>query len=205
MTDRESRIRTALLRGALRGRDAAGPALAEATGLSPADVSAALNALHDAGAVYLRDRDVVAVYPLSFVPTGHRVTIGGTAVYANCAIDALAVPPMRDTVARVTSACGYCGGPIDVRMQGHRVLGSEPAAPMVFHLAKDCCAPGPAVLTRCPHIQFFCGGDHAARWQQAHPEHRGTLFDLAGAATYAHRHFAEIIDAVRDDRSTPAR
>ncbi|HEV2281107.1 MAG TPA: alkylmercury lyase family protein [bacterium] len=203
MTDRESRVRTAILRRALLGRDAAVPALAGGTGLTPAEVRAALAALHDAGAVYLRDGAVAAAYPLSLVPTGHRVTIGAVTVYANCAVDALAVPPMTGAAAEIASACGHCQTPILVTMQGDRLLGSEPAAPVVFHLAKDCCAPGPAVLTRCPHIQFFCGGGHAALWQRAHPEHRGTTFELTDAAAYARRHFVEIIDAVRRD-ATPA-
>src|SRR5579864_5386153 len=176
VTDRESRVRTAILRRALLGRDAAGPALAEAAGLSPADVGAALTALHDAGAVYLREGHVVAAYPLSFVPTVHRVALAGVTVYANCAIDALAVPPMVDEEAEITSECGHCRVPIVVTMRGSRILGSDPAAPVVFYLAKECRVPGPAVLTRCPHIQFFCGRDHAARWQRAHQEHRGSVF-----------------------------
>jgi hypothetical protein len=197
VTDRESRVRTAILRRALLGRDTAGRALAEAAGLSPADVSAALIALHDAGAVCLRDGAVMAAYPFSLVPTEHRVALGGVTVYANCAVDALAVPPMTDGEARITSECGHCRGPIVVLMRGSRILGSEPAAPVVFYPAKECCVPGPAVLTRCPHIQFFCGEDHAARWQQTHREHWGTVFDLAGAAEYAHQHFAGVIDILR--------
>src|SRR5579859_2612035 len=176
VTDRESRVRTAILRRALLDRDTAGPALAEAAGLSPADVSAALTALHDAGAVYLRDGAVMAAYPFSLVPTEHRFAIGGVTVYANCAVDALAVPPMVDEETQITSKCGHCRAPIVVMMRGSRILGSEPAAPVVFYLAKECCVPGPAVLTRCPHIQFFCGGDHAARRQQTHGERRGTVF-----------------------------
>ena len=152
MTDHNSRVRTAILDHALRGRPVTISSLAAATGLARDGVKSVLTILHEAGAVHLRDGAVVAAYPFSLVPTAHRVTIGGVTAYANCAIDALAVPPMAGGAARITSTCGHCRGPIAVTMQAHRVLESQPAAPVVFYLAKDCCAPGPAVLTRCPTI-----------------------------------------------------
>ena len=199
MTNHDRRVRTAILDHALHGRPVTTPSLAAATGLPPASVKAALTALHETGAIYLRDGTIVAAYPLSLVPTAHRVTTGGVTTYANCAIDALAVPPMADPEADIASACGHCRGPIAVTMKRDRILGSEPAAPVVFYLATDCCAPGPAVLTRCPYIQFFCDRSHAAQWQEAHPQHRGAVLDLAEAAAFAGRHFAEVIRAVRGE------
>jgi mercuric reductase len=197
VTDHDSRVRTAILDHALHGRLVTTPSLAAATGVAPEGVKAALTALHETGAIYLRDGTIVAAYPLSLVPTAHRVTAGGVTTYANCAIDALAVPPMTDPAAEIASACGHCRAPITITMRGGRILGSEPAAPVVFYLAKDCCAPGPAVLTRCPYIQFFCDRGHAAQWQEAHPQHHGAVLDLAEAAAFAGRHFAEVIRAVR--------
>jgi len=199
MTNRDGRVQTSILRHALRARPATVEALAAATGFTQDDVKAALAALHDAGAIYLRDGAVVAAYPFSLVAAPHRVTIGGVTAYANCAIDALAVPPMADEPARVSSSCGYCRMPVAVTMRGGRILGSEPAAIAVFYPDKDCCAPGPAVLTRCPHIQFFCGRDHAARWQDTHPTLRGAVLDLAKAADFAGRHFDPAIRAVRGE------
>jgi alkylmercury lyase-like protein len=199
VTNHDRRVLTAILDHALHGRAASDPLLAAATGLAAEGVTAALTALHETGAIYLRDGIIVAAYPLSFVPTTHRVTIGGVTTYANCAIDALAVPPMAERAADITSACGHCRAPIRVRMRRDRILRSEPAGPVVFYLAKDCCPPGPAVLTRCPHIHFFCDRSHAAQWQEAHPHYRGTVLDLAEAAAFARRHFAEVIHAVRGD------
>ncbi|HLW46194.1 MAG TPA: organomercurial lyase [bacterium] len=196
MTERDGRVWTMILRHALHTRPASVEALAGATGFPAEDVEAALAALHDAGAIYLRGGAVAAAYPFSLVPTPHRVIIGGITAYANCAIDALAVPPMADETAHLSSTCGHCGVPVTLIMRADRILASQPAAPVVFYPDKDCCAAGPAVLTRCPHIQFFCHRDHAARWQHAYPELRGTVLDLAGAAAYASRHFAEAIRAV---------
>jgi hypothetical protein len=197
VANRDDRVRAAILRHALHAQPVTLDSLAVATRLTPEDVKAALAALHETGAIYLRDGTVIAAYPFSLAPTRHRVSISGLTAYANCAVDALAVPPMADVPAHVSSACGHCGVPVTLTMRGDRILESQPAAPVVFYLDKDCCAPGPAVLTRCPHIQFFCDRDHAGQWQGAHPEHRGTVLDVADAAAFASQHFAVAIRAVR--------
>ncbi len=197
MANRDDRVRAVILRYALHAQPVTLDSLAVATRLTPEDVKAALAALHETGAIYLRDGTVIAAYLFSLAPTRHRVTISGVTAYANCAVDALAVPPMADEPAHVSSACGHCGVRVTVTMRGDRILESQPAAPVVFYLDKDCCAPGPAVLTRCPHIQFFCDRDHAGQWQGAQPEHRGTVLDVADAAAFASQHFAAAIRAVR--------
>lgn len=199
MTNWDDPVRTAILRRALHARPVTLESLAAATGLASEDVKVALATLHEAEAIYLCDGAVVAAYPFSLVPTPHRVTIAGMTTYANCAIDALAVPPMTDKPAHVSSTCGDCGVPVTVTIRGGRILESRPAAPVVFYPDKDCCAPGPAVLTRCPHIQFFCGRDHAERWQEARPQLRGALLGLVDAAMFASRHFDKAIRAVRGD------
>ncbi len=196
-------VRVAVMVHALQGRPANTQSLGAATGMHPDEVAAALTSLHEAGALYLHDGAVVAAYPFSLVPTPHRVTIGAVTVYANCAVDALAVPPMADEPARIASVCGYCGTAITVAMRGEGLLRYEPAAPVVFYPEKECCAPGPSVLTRCPHIQFFCGRDHALRWQEAHPELRGDVLDLAAAVAFSKEHFSGTIDAVRRSVARP--
>lgn len=198
MTNRD-RVWTAILRHALHAQPITLESLPAAAGLPPEDVKAALVALNETGTIYLRDGAVVAAYPFSFAPTPHRVTIAGVTAHPNCAVDALAVPPMADEPAHVSSTCGHCGAPVLATMRGDRILESRPAAPVVFYPDKDCCAPGPAVLTRCPHIQFFCGRDHAARWQEARPELHGTVLGLDDAAALARRHFDNAICAVRSE------
>lgn len=199
MTNRDDRVRTAILRHVLHAQPVTLESLAAATGLASDYVKVALATLHEVGAIYLCDGAVVAAYPFSLVPTSHRVTIAEVTAYANCAIDALAVPPMTDKPTHVSSTCGHCGVPVTVTIRGDRILESRPAAPVVFYPDKDCCAPGPAVLTRCPYIQFFCGRDHAERWQEARPELRGVVLGLVDAAAFASRHFDKAIRAVRGE------
>jgi len=197
VTNQETQVRVAILRHALHAQPISTASLSVATGLTPAKVDAALAALHEAGAIYLANGGAAAAYPVSFRPTKHRVTIDGVTTYANCAVDALAVPPMVEAAVEVASECAHCGATITVMMLGDRVLGARPAAPVVFYPSADCCEGGPAVLTRCPHINFFCDRDHAVRWQAAHPARQGTVLVLSKAAAFAREHFATVICAVR--------
>ena len=133
------------------------------------------------------------------VPTPHLVRHDGTTLYACCAIDALAVPGMIDAAVTVESRCADCDTVIRVEMTGDRILASHPDAPVVFHVSRDCCEAGPTILTRCPHINFFCGLDHARRWQAAHPGRVGDTLRLSQAVARAREIFASTIRLVRED------
>ena len=125
MTNRDDRVRTAILRSALHAQPVTLKSLAAATRLTPGDVKAALATLHEAGAIFLRDGAVIAAYPFSLVPTLHRVTIAGVTAFANCAVDALAVPPMANEPAHISSTCGRCGVPVTAMMRSDRILESQ--------------------------------------------------------------------------------
>ena len=93
-------------------------ALAEASGLPAADVNAGLQQLAAGRIVVLQpgSGEILMAPPFAAVPTPFVVTIDGGdrasapfSCYANCAWDALGVPIMMRTPARVTTACGCCG------------------------------------------------------------------------------------------------
>lgn len=196
-THHEARVLAAVLRRMLRGEPVSSATVGMATGLAPEEVEAALAALDAAGTIYRRDGRVAAAYPLSGSPTRHRLAVGHATAYANCAFDALAVPFMVDDPIEIESACALCEGPIALRMSGGRVLSAQPEAPVVYGVSEACCEPGPAVLTRCPYITFFCGAGHAAAWQRAHPERTGTIASLADAVVRAGERFAAVARLVR--------
>jgi len=105
---------------------------------------------------------------------------------------------MVDEPVDIDSACAECGAAITIRMRTERIAAAHPESTVVFSLrGGDCSEPGPAVLTRCPHINFFCQPGHAARWQAAHPERPGTVLDLAQAAVRARERFSPVIRAFR--------
>jgi len=198
-TSRDVRVLAAVLAQMLRGQRVSAASVHAASELAPRETETALARLDAAGVLYLVDGMVQAAYPFSGVPTRHRLNVGGATAYANCAIDALAVPFMVDGPVRIESACAQCGEPVRVQMSAERVVEVRPAVPVVVYVAGDCCEPGPAVLTRCPSINFFCGDEHASRWQAAHPELRGRVLPLAEAIAWSRERFALIIRLVRGD------
>ncbi len=199
------RVLALVLRRLLHGQPVHSSALSAELGLAPADLDAALGRLDAAGAVYLADGLVAAAYPLSAVPTRYRVRIGESTAYANCAVDALAVPFMVDDPLRIESDCADCGEAITIAVQGDRILAATPTAPVLFHVSRDCCEAGPAVLTRCPHINFFCDAAHAHRWLAAHPERSGDILTLGQAVAQARESFAAVIRVSRGEEVSPAR
>jgi hypothetical protein len=193
----EPRALAAALRRMLRGEPASPGTIGVAAGLTPEEVEAALDALDAAGAPYRRDGRVVAAYPLSGIPTRHRITLRRATTYANCAVDALAVPFVVDDPVAIDSECVQCGTAITVRTQGERILAAQPRAPVVYVVSEACCEPGPAVLTRCPHINFFCSQDHGDRWQAVHTGRPGTILTLDEAIARARERFAPVVRAFR--------
>lgn len=203
VTGLEVRVRTAVFRRLLRGEPADLAALSTSTRLRPDEVAEALSKLSELGAIHVMDGMLIAAYPLSGVATRHRVRRNGTIIYANCALDALAVPFMVDEIVSIESDCAHCGQATTVQMSGDRVLAADPCSLVVFHVARDCCETGPAVLTRCPHINFFCGTDHADRWLAGHPGRLGDVLSLPQAIARARERFASTIGLVRSEEGQP--
>ncbi len=202
-TSLELRVRKAVLRRLLRGEPADLAALGTSAGLSPDEVAQVVSKLSELGALHAVDGVLIAAYPLSAVATRHRLRRNGTIIYANCALDALAVPFMVDEIVSVESDCAHCGKATTLRMNGDRVLAADPGSLVAFHVARDCCEAGPAVLTRCPHINFFCGTDHADRWLSRHPGRSGDVLSLPQAVARARERFGSTISLIRSEEGQP--
>lgn len=198
------RVLAVVLRRLLREEPVDPPALSAGLGLAHPELDAALRRLAAAGVIYVSGRSVIAAYPLSAVPTRHRLRIGRRTAYANCAVDALAVPPMVDEPVRIESACAHCDAAIAVAAHAGSIIESRPAAPVVFHVSRDCCDAGPAVLSRCPHINFFCDTSHAEIWLAARPTLSGDVLPLVHAAARAQARFASTIRLSRGEAVQPA-
>jgi hypothetical protein len=193
VTSTDTIVRVAVLRRLLEGEPVDSASLSVTTDLPTGAVVEALAHLDAAGAIYLSNGTVTAAYPLSAAPTRHRILHDGITAYACCAIDALAVPSMVEEAATVESRCAHCDQAITVEIRSDRILSSHPETPVVFHVDRDCCAPGPTLLAHCPHINFFCGSDHAGRWRAANPGMTGDTLTLEQAVTRAREIFAPVI------------
>jgi mercuric reductase len=179
----EDRLWQAVLRGfAAAGRAPAAAALADATGLSAAEVADLLAALRRRD-LLVQDAagEVSAAYPFSARETPHRVTLGGAAwpVFALCAIDALGAGAMLGLESRVESACAACGAPIRIRTAGggRRLAAVEPEGAVVWCGIRY--AGGCAATSGCALKLFFCSEAHLDAWRRRTgleaPGHRLTV------------------------------
>jgi hypothetical protein len=105
--DGQQAMQQAVLRSfAATGRPPAKEALDRVAADGSLTAQEVLSALHRGDYVRLDTAGrIVAAYPFSPGPTRHRVTLpGGRTVFAMCAIDALGIPAMLDTDAKIDSA-----------------------------------------------------------------------------------------------------
>lgn len=200
----ETVVRIGVVRRLLKGEAVDPASLSALADLPIGTVVRALEALNATGAIYLSEGAVGAAYPLSALPTRHRVDHNGTTAYACCAIDALAVPSMVDGDATIESRCAYCSEAVTVQMRRDRILSSNPEVAVVFYVARDSCGTGPTFLARCPRINFFCGSDHLDRWRVENAGFTGDTLTLHQAVVRAREIFAATISLVRGGGTSTA-
>lgn len=149
-----------------RGRSVSAKALAKNLEKPWSEILVNLRILSRAGLVCLNPdaEKILAVYPFSSEPTGHRVWIGKNRSDANCAIDALSIPLLLKRPAKIRSFCPVCDRKI--------ALSVDPSGKEIRASPKDVVLFVPplssvenAKLSLCPRINFFCSKDHLLRWQ----------------------------------------
>jgi hypothetical protein len=144
--------------------------LADAAGVPVVAVSETLAMLTARGACVADGTGaIVAAYPLSAVRTPHVVDLRWAAPWANCAIDALAVPAMVGERGTIASACALCGSPIAISVEDSSLLSADPADVVVAFGGLTDCGDRPALEACCPYITFFCGTTHASDGSLRHP------------------------------------
>jgi hypothetical protein len=129
--------------------------------------------------------------------------VGGPAVYAMCAIDALGIPQMLDRDAHISSSDPVGGQPISVEVhQGAWrfvpvatvVLDGRIAAGTAGGTVADCC---------CPHINFHIDRAAADGYRQAHPSMTAMLLDQAEAVQGAGRAFGSLLNPANPQEEAP--
>lgn len=139
-------------------------------------------------------------YPWSTSPSGHRVAIGAHALWALCAIDALAAARMYRTDASIDSACIYCATRIYVatalRGRALRTM-SPPDAVVWYGLAFAGCA----AASCCPSIVFLCSDAHLEAWLSSRsPRPEGVRLSMVEALEVGGAIFGPVLtDPVASD------
>ena len=144
---------------------------------------------------------IIAAYPLSAIPTNHRIHLDSLQPWANGVFDALAVPRMVGRVGTVHSNCGYCGDPIRIVLEGETVEELHPDDIIVSYGGLADCGDRPSVEVSCPFINFFCSAEHARAWERPNVW-VGQLLPLHEAVALAANRFHSIVELFQ--RYTPA-
>ncbi|MFD4439973.1 organomercurial lyase [Nocardia sp. NPDC058519] len=189
----ERALHQAILRGfAERGFPPSRAELSEVVAGQNISLAEAMERLHESDVVRLDGGgEVASAYPFSGTPTSHRVQIlGGPAVYAMCAVDALGLAAMLDTDVEVSSTDPVTHTPITVTVHGQH-LTAEPATAVVFVGGRA--TQGPTAESCCNYLNFFTDRPAAEAWAADHPEVPGLVLDLSQAHTLGNQIFANLL------------
>ena len=81
------------------------------------------------------DGDVQFMYPVSAVPSKHKVTLAdGRSFHAMCAIDGMGTAFTFGQDNVVESNCAECGEPVRVRVQNGEMFDADPDTTHVLHM-----------------------------------------------------------------------
>jgi hypothetical protein len=121
VTGLDGHVRLAILeRFAGSGEPPSAAEVASAIGEQEGTVAEAYSRRAAAHVLVLRPgtREIWMAHPFSAVPTGFHVETRRGPSYANCVWDALGIPAMLGTDARIATACADCGEPLELRVRG---------------------------------------------------------------------------------------
>jgi hypothetical protein len=109
------------------GRAATVSQIAAALQAEPQAVEAALGRLARDRALVLRPggSEILMAMPFSAVPTPFVVSVAGRSWWANCAWDALGIPAMLNSDARIRASCGDCGAPLSLTVEAGTAAGDS--------------------------------------------------------------------------------
>lgn len=123
-----------------------------------------------------KEGDIVSAYPFSAQATRHRVVFAdGRRVHALCATDAFGIHFMLNESITILSRCPWCERETEVAVKNGTIHSRKPEGMLEFVSERERC--GCTAETCCPYINFFCSGEHLAKWQEQNHE-------LANGETY---------------------
>jgi hypothetical protein len=95
--------------------------------LSGEEAASAYEELHEHHALYLKPgtTEILMANPFSGVGTPFKVRVDDRIYFANCAWDSLGIPAALHTDAEIEASCAQSGEPIQLRVSGGQVRGSE--------------------------------------------------------------------------------
>lgn len=174
----EDKIRKFILRKlAGTGKAPSPQEIGEEMGLASIEfINRTVEKLEQADILTRKEEDIVSAYPFSVQETRHRVVFAdGRRAYALCATDALGIHFMLNEPITILSRCPWCEGETEVTVKNGRIDSRKPDGMLEFVSERERC--GCTAETCCPYINFFCSGEHLAKWREKNPK-------LANGETY---------------------
>jgi hypothetical protein len=102
-----------------RGLPPSAAETARALDRKPADIKSAFQRLAEARVLVLQPGgEILMANPYSAVPTPFPVEAGAVACYGNCIWDALGIPAMLHSDARISTSCACCGAHLGLDVVG---------------------------------------------------------------------------------------
>jgi len=103
-------------------------------------------------------QEIMSIYPLSLVPTEHKIILeNGTALYAMCADDALGIPVTFRRNVTITSQCEKCKQKIIIEIKNEEIVSILHPKTMIWNPKR---LIAPAAEMCCPLVNFFCSKSH---------------------------------------------
>jgi mercuric reductase len=134
----------------------------------------------------------LGAYPVTIEPTPHKITVNGHTIHAMCALDAISVAPMFDTEVQIESTCHASKTPIVIRMQGSKILETQPSANVTvgirWQMPSDV-----AAHSMCMEMVFLKDRQTAVAWQDGDTENI-SLFTLPEAVEFGKAFFVPLLD-----------
>lgn len=159
---------------------------------------AALQRLHEAHLLVLdADGRLLMAHPFSNVPTGFRVTSGGTGYDANCALDALGIPAALNRDCAVTMQVPGEQGKFRCQVRGG-VLDAEDA---LVHFPLPLRQWYDDIVFTCANILLFRSVEAVDEWCAARGVAKGAVVPLAQVWALAQAWYANRLDRDYHGRS----
>ncbi len=87
------------------------------------------------GIVVDEDRNVNFIYPVSALPTNHKVKLAdGRVFYAMCAIDAIGTSFTFKQDVDIDSQCSHCGTNVKISIRNGKIVNYEPIDLHILHV-----------------------------------------------------------------------
>lgn len=135
--------------------------------LSPGELDQSLALLPGKTIDYDNEGNIVGFVGFSLKPANHSFFIGTKEFYTWCVFDALFLPSLLQTYARLVTTCPATAKKIEVNLSDQTVLDASPPSAVVSLVAttgEDCCNDIRAVF--CNHVNLFHDYEAFEEWAE---------------------------------------